>query len=69
LFAMIESAHTARNECPNDLLCGDQGECLAAKRQRSRRIMDKLSIGERFMLLFGRGEYDAKTQRVIPKKP
>ena len=42
---------------------------MAAERQHSRRIMDKLSVGERFMLLFGRGEYDAKTQRVIPKKP
>jgi len=66
---MIESTHTTCNECPNDLLCGDQGECLAAERQRSRRIMDKLSVGERFMLMFGRGEYDAKTQRVISKKP
>jgi hypothetical protein len=66
---MIESTHATCKECPNDLLCGDQGECLAAKRQRSRRIMDKLSIGERFMLLFGRGEYDSKTQSVIPKKP
>jgi hypothetical protein len=66
---MIESTHTTCNECPNDLVCGDQGEYLAAERQRSRRIMDKLSVGERFMLLFGHGEYDAKTQRVIPKKP
>jgi hypothetical protein len=66
---MIESTHATCNECPNELLCGDQGECLAAERQHSRRIMDKLSVGERFMLLFGRGEYDAKTQRVIPKKP
>ncbi len=66
---MIESTHTTCNEYPNNLVCGNQGECLAAKRQRSRHIMDKLSVGERFMLLFGRGEYDAKTQRVIPKKP
>ena len=42
---------------------------MAAERQRSRRIMDKLSVGERFMLMFGRGEYDAETQRVISKKP
>jgi hypothetical protein len=31
--------------------------------------MDKLSVGERFMLMFGRGEYDAKAQRVIPMGP
>ena len=42
---------------------------MAAERRRSRRIIDRLSVGERFMLMFGHGKYDAKTQRVIPKKP
>ena len=52
---MICSTHTICNECPNDLLCGDQGECLAAQRQRSRQVLDRPSVGERFMLMFGRG--------------
>ena len=64
---MIESTHTTCNECPNDLLCCDQGECLVAERQRSRRIMDKLSVGERFMLMFGRGEYSHEEKRVVLK--
>jgi hypothetical protein len=28
---------------------------LEAQRQRSRSILDQLSVGERFMLMFGRG--------------
>ena len=52
---MICSTHATCNECTNNLACGDKGECLAAARQRSRKVMDQLSVGERFMLMFGRG--------------
>ena len=33
-------------------------------RARSRRILDQLSVGERFMLMFGRGELKRDPLRV-----
>ena len=64
---MICSTHTTCNECPNDLACGDQGECLAVQRQRSRKLLDQLSVGERFMLMFGRGVVKHDPLRVVLK--
>jgi hypothetical protein len=64
---MICSTHTTCNECPNDLVCGDQGECLAVQRQRSRKLLDQLSVGERFMLMFGRGVVKHDPLRVVWK--
>lgn len=66
---MIKSTHTTCNECPNDLLCGDQGECLNEQRRTSRRILDRLSVGERFMLMFGRGVLKLDPLRVEWKEP
>ena len=34
------------------------------QRQSSRRILDQLSVGERFMLMFGRGEVKHNPLRV-----
>jgi hypothetical protein len=57
------------NNCPNDLLCGDQGECLNERRRTSRRILDQLSVGERLMLMFGRGVIKHDPLRVEWKEP
>lgn len=35
-------------------------------RQRSRRLLDQLSVGERFMLMFGRGVLKHNPVRVVP---
>lgn len=56
---MIQSTTslTHCNECPNMLLCADQGECMALveqKRRKNRLAMDKLHPGERFALMFGK---------------
>lgn len=40
---------------------------LDARRQESKRIIDRLSTGERFMLLFGRGKVERDPLRVVPK--
>jgi hypothetical protein len=64
---MICSTHTTCNGCPNDLACGDQGECLALKRQNSRKLLDQLTPGERFMLMFGRGVVKRDPLRVVWK--
>lgn len=54
------------DKCTNSLTCANQGECLALKQQRqnTRRILDQLSVGERFMLMFGRGEVKHDPLRV-----
>ena len=46
-----------------DLIIESQLE-LYQQRKDSRRILDKLSIGERFMLMFGRGELKRDPLRV-----
>jgi hypothetical protein len=38
-------------------------------RARSRRILDQLSVGERFMLMLGRGEVKRDPLRVEWKEP
>ena len=63
---MISSTHKPCNECQNSLACGDQGECLALVRQRSRKLLDQLTPGERFMLMFGRGVIAQNPLRVVP---
>lgn len=63
---MISSTHTTCNECGNALACGEQGECLALVRQRSRKLLDQLTPGERFMLMFGRGVIAHSPLRVVP---
>lgn len=43
-------------ECDHMLACGDQGHCikgLARVRAESRLRLSKLSVGERFALMFG----------------
>lgn len=42
---------------------------LDEQRQRSRHILDQLSVGERFMLMFGRGELKRDPLRVEWKQP
>ena len=66
---MIASTHTSCNACPNTLLCGDEGACMAAvaeQRRESRRLLDKLTNGERFAILFGAGRLDRETMKVVP---
>ena len=52
--------------CTNSLICADQGECMHLFNQRifTRRILDQLSVGERFVLMFGRGELKYDPLRV-----
>lgn len=48
---------TRCNECPDMLLCGDQGECcrfVEQERRKNRLAMDKPHPGERFALMFGK---------------
>lgn len=42
---------------------------LPKDRADSRRRLDQLTTGERFMLLFGQGTYHPDPPRVLPKRP
>ena len=44
-------------------------ECVEMTRARSRRILNQLSMGERFMLLFGKGKLKRDPLRVEWKEP
>jgi hypothetical protein len=43
------------------------GDELDERRRSSRRVLDRLTVGERFMLMFGRGELKRDPLRVVPK--
>ncbi len=44
---MIQSTHTICNECPDYLICWQEGECVASKRQSKRS-----SLGQRIKGFF-----------------
>lgn len=58
-------------ECRNAFICSDQGKCMNLFNQRleSRSILNQLSVGERLMLMFGRGELKHDPLRVEWKQP
>lgn len=41
--------------CRGRETCGRADEALSEQRRESRRVLDQLSVGERFMLMFGVG--------------